>query len=140
MTQFLSSATAEERKYFIFATVRNPLDTAVTDYLKLRHNHKGQYTNPAQRIENGGQVTKRHREEFDFIQNSGADLATFISKYRSGLYNNWFLVGYRRFDYVLRYERLAEEYESVISQLGLELVRPLPRVNPTKEKKLCRVL
>ena len=55
-------------------------------------------------------------------------------------YNNWFLVGYRRFDYVLRYERLAEEYESVISQLGLELVRPLPRVNPTKEKKLCRVL
>src|SRR5690606_30771815 len=80
ITLFLSRASREEKSYFKFATVRNPLDTAVTDYTKMLGNHKGQFTNPEMLLENGGFITKQHLEEFHFIHANNADFPTFFKK------------------------------------------------------------
>jgi len=134
VTQFLGSATAEEKSYFKFATVRNPLDTAATDYAKLKGNHKGQFTNPKMLIENGGHVTKDHLREFRFIQDNTADFSSFFSTFRCKLYNNWFLVGHQHLDYIIRFENLQEGFSEVLRRLRIEQVEAIPHVNKTKGK------
>lgn len=41
-------------KYFTFATVRNPLDQAVSHYTRRKNNHRGQYAHPVNFDRNGG--------------------------------------------------------------------------------------
>lgn len=134
LTQFRSQASASEKKYFVFGTVRNPLDSAVTDYSKLQSNHRDQYTNEDLLIARGGHITPRHLEEFDFVHNQGADFPAFMQRFRRKIYHNWFLIGSARYDFVLRFENLRADYAEVIGRLGLDLVRELPHVNPTKKK------
>ena len=43
---FLRIATDEQKKYFTFSCIRNPLDDVVSIYLKYRHNHGNSFTNP----------------------------------------------------------------------------------------------
>jgi len=134
LTQFMAQATPDERKYFIFGTVRNPLDAALTDYYKLESNHREQFTNPAMLMSNGGHVTAQHLKEFELVHRQGASFPEFLKAFRKKVYHNWFLVGASRFDYVLRFENLSTDYARLIQLLGIELVRDLPHVNPTKKK------
>ena len=134
VTQFLGSASRDERGYFKFATVRNPLDTATTDYAKLKNDHKGQFTNPAMLLRNGGHVTADHLREFNFIHDNAADFASFFKRFRARLYNNWFLVGDQHFDHVIRFESLQEGFAHVLERMGIKQVEPIPHVNRTKGK------
>ena len=44
--EFLKIANDKEKKYFVFAVLRNPLEIAVTVYEKMKSNAKGNFTNP----------------------------------------------------------------------------------------------
>ena len=134
VTQFLAQASTEEREYFKFATVRNPLDSATTDYAKLKSNHKNQFTSDRARIENGGHVTLQHREEFDYVHNQGMSFAEFLKRYRSRIYNNWFLIREAELEYVIRFEHLQEGFSEVLNRVGATEMGPLSHVNPTKQK------
>lgn len=135
LTQFMRQASPDERKYFKFATVRNPLDAAVTDFFKLKGNHKGQYSNPDAYIENGGHVTAEHRKRFRFIQDNDAEFPEFFRRFHNKIYNNWFLVGHTQFDFVIRFENLQADYAEALKRIGVEMVQPLPHINPTRLKK-----
>ena len=134
VTQFLGAATPAQKKYFKFATVRNPLDASATDYAKLKNDHKGQFTDPSKRIENGGHVTADHLREFNFIRDNDASFAAFFRKFRGKLYNNWFLVGDAHFDYVIRFEDLQTGFSEVLDRLDIVQQEPIPHVNRTKGK------
>ena len=55
--QFLEIASEQEQRYFVFSTIRNPLDVTVTLYFKYKSNHKGAFTNPNRWKANGGDIT-----------------------------------------------------------------------------------
>lgn len=137
VSQFLNQATKDEKAYFKFATVRNPLDYMVTQYFKYKSNHKGQYTNPQALLVNGGHVTNEHLKHFRFVNEEGRAFPDFLMEFFNKTYNNWFLLGKQHFDYVIKFENLQEEYKKVIDMMGLEYHRPLPHINPTagKEKR-----
>ncbi|MEM7468154.1 MAG: sulfotransferase family 2 domain-containing protein [Pseudomonadota bacterium] len=135
LSQFLGQASKEERKYFKFATVRNPLDTAVTDYCKLEGNHKGQYTNPSALLKNGGHVTEEHLAQFNFIHDNQADFSDFMREFRNKIYHNWFLLGSEQMDFVIRFEDLQSGYKEALKRIGVQTPRDLPHVNPTKKKR-----
>ncbi|MEO0578888.1 MAG: hypothetical protein AAFZ58_09380, partial [Pseudomonadota bacterium] len=97
--------------------------------------HKGQYTNPAMLIENGGHITADHLREFNFIRDNNADFSAFFAKFRAKLYNNWFLVGDQHLDYVIRFENLQDGFSEVLSRLDIEQEEPIPHVNRTKGKE-----
>ena len=135
ITLFMGQATKETKGYFKFATIRNPLDTAVTDYNKLLGNHKGQYTNPDQLLKNGGFVTDQHLREFAFIHDNDADFSAFFKRFRNKLYNNWFLVGDQHYDHIIRFESLQDGFSEALNKIGIEQVEPVGHANPTKMKK-----
>jgi len=130
-SQFRAQASADERKYFVFGSVRNPLDTIVTEYFKYRTNHAGAYTDPARRDDKGGWVEERQMERYEFV-GRGADFAAFFARYYTTIHHNWVLIG--RFDRVMRFENMANDFPATLRQLGIEPVRELPVSNRTQRE------
>lgn len=124
-SEFRKQATCDELEYFVFAGVRNPLDVVVTDFFKYRSNHKGAYTDREGR---GRWVTPEHEERFRYVAENG-DFDTFLHKFYKSVYNNWFLIGHRRFNYVMRFENLEADFSKVLEQLEIQPTEPLPITN-----------
>jgi hypothetical protein len=130
---FLSVASEEEKQYFVFSGIRNPLDAAVSTYLKLKTNHKGKYTDPERRRSRGGFVTGRMLKRYRFVQNS-ADFAAYFDKFFWIPYDNWSSLAHERFDFVMRFENLQDHFAEVLDWLDIQQARPLPLVNRTSDK------
>jgi len=49
LSDFLAVASPEQRGYFVFTAIRNPLDDAVSDYFKYLTDHRARYSRPLPR-------------------------------------------------------------------------------------------
>ena len=133
--EFKSRAKKKEKKYFVFAVLRNPMEIAVTIYEKMKANAKGNFTNPNLFSENGGHITKKHREEFNFIHNEKATFQQYFKKFFTKPYDNLASLTVDFCDHVIRYESISEDYLRVLKEIGVENPRPLPIANKTEGKK-----
>jgi hypothetical protein len=134
--EFLKKANDEERKYFAFSCVRNPLDDAVSVYFKLKSNHRGDYTNPEKLAENGGWVTKRRLAKFTYIHDHDASFSEFFLVFYKLPYDDMNCVSGHQMNYIMRFESLSSDFMNVLHRLGIEPVRDLPVVNKTAERGL----
>ena len=132
-SEFLSTANKEEKKYFVFATVRNPLDYIATLFYKFKTNHNGMYKDPSQFQRNGGWLSDDHLVKFDFVQKN-PDFNLFFQHFYNSIYNNWVLLGHKRFDFILRFENLQNDFKTVLELMGIKPIRDLPVVNKTDRK------
>jgi Sulfotransferase family len=132
---FLKVATEEEKDYFVFSCVRNPMDIAVTKYFKHKTGHK--YRNPSapttRRSNAIGHVL--HRRIGRFVRDGGADFETFFLRLFRLPYNSWACLDHRKFDFVIRFENIEADFEGVLRRIGIEPVRTLPRTNSTRERE-----
>lgn len=74
--EIVRQAAADEKRYFIFATVRNPLDVAVSQYFKFKTNHKGAFTDPQALAEM--KVGQADLMKYRFVQEIGASFAEYM--------------------------------------------------------------
>lgn len=133
--EFLKVATKEEKEYFVFAVLRNPMEMAATIYSKMKANEKGNFTNSELYVENGGHITKQQREKFDFIHSQNATFQQYFLKYFTKPYDNFSSMTLDNCDFVIRYENIAADYLKVLQCIGIENPRPLPVANKTAGKK-----
>ena len=132
---FIKVATAEEREYFVFGVSRNPMQIAVTVYEKMKANTKGNFTNPELFLENGGHITKKHREMFNFIHFNLATFQQYFNKFFKKPYDNLASLTISNCDYVIRYENIADDYLTALKKVGIKKPAPLPFANKTDGKK-----
>ena len=134
--QFLATARPDQKGYFAFSCIRNPLDATVTNYFKHKTNSGGVFTDPGRWRRNGGWVTDRDLERFRFIRDTGADFATYFRRfYRFPPYDNWSSLAHKRLDFVIRFENLQDDFAHVLAMLGITPRRPLPVHNKTAERE-----
>lgn len=159
--EFLRMAGSNERSYFVFSAIRNPLDDAVSRYFKLKTDHSQRHSHPirsryvvgVRRAEQmlgkdmGMDLTTRpparrrsvvdrlENRKFRFIRDRGADFSTFFLRYYRVPYDNWSRMGHQRFDFIIRFENLQEDFETALRLIGIEPKRPLPVLNQTKARK-----
>lgn len=129
---FRAHCTPEQRRYRVFASVRNPLDAFVTEYYKFLNDHKGDYSNTDNYESNGGWIVKEHVEKYQFTVRHGDDFPAYFRKFLCSTYHNWFLLGHKRFDYVMRFENIAEEFDQMLSRIGVPDPKPLPVSNKSE--------
>jgi hypothetical protein len=122
---FLRVATPEQKRYFVFSGMRNPLDERVSLYWKYRTDHHRKYSRRY------GRMAERQQRAFHEVASEHADFATFLRHYHRRPYDNDMLVHHARMDDLIRFENLQDDFARVLRRLGLEQVRPLPVVNPT---------
>jgi hypothetical protein len=103
------------------------LDVVVTLYFKFKTNHR-EYTNPKK------QFTKSALKKFHFVKSTNADFVTFFQKFDRLPYDNWSSLSHDRFDFIIRFENLQQDFAKALELIGLEQKRPLPRANRTAGK------
>ena len=114
---FLAVANDNEKKYFAFAGMRNPLDIVVSRY-HLRGLGKG------------GQL-KQHL----FLKENNYDFDKFFLRFFGrGIYDDQRTRKYHLLDFIYRYENLQEDFSFILNRLGISQVRPLPVRNQTPNK------
>jgi hypothetical protein len=133
-SEFQRIASPEEKRGFVFAGVRNPLDAAVSIYFKYRINHKGKYTNPKRLAKHGGNIGSGSLRKFDFIRNNNADFPIYFEKFYKLPYGSLISLAHRHCDSVIRFEDLQDDFSKVLKLMEIKQKRPLPQTNRTSEK------
>lgn len=156
---FLRVADEDEKRYFVFSGVRNPLDDAVSHYFKLKTDHHGRFTDQARRryrlgntgadvyrrsgLNRRGERPVRRRlnerldnRKFDYIHRRDADFADFFRRYHWLPYDNWSRLSHGAIDRVIRFEHLRDDFAAVLDALSLEMKRTLPVMNKTSDKEV----
>jgi hypothetical protein len=132
--EFLKIASADEKSYFVFSCIRNPLDVAVTIYHKCRSNDFRSI---------GDWEGKHHflrhwlieQRKNALIESTRSDFTShFMRTYRFP-HSDWSSLSHRDFDFVIRYENLQDDLARVLDLLEIEQIRRLPLVNITDGKR-----
>jgi len=133
--EFIKAATPQEKEYFVFAVLRNPMEIVVTVYEKMKANAKGNFTNSDLFKENGGHITKKHRIKFNYITDNNATFQEYFLKFYSNPYDNYSSMTIDNCDFVIRYENIAEDYLLALNKAGVDSPLPLPVANKTAGKR-----
>ena len=132
---FLKVASPEQREYFVFSSIRNPLDDAVTQYFKCKTDPAGSFSGLKQDFWFRRMAFSYRIRRYDFTKKYDADFPTFFRRFYRLPHDNWSCLAHKQFDYVMRFEHLPDEFEQVLQKLNIEPVRRLPHVNQTQEKR-----
>lgn len=119
---FMRIANSEEKKYFIFSGIRNPMDSAVSNYFfrKLGYEKKNKIN------------LKKHF----FIETTHADFTSYFHKYISkNIYENWKTKKFHKLGFVYKYENIQTDFSKILEIIGEKQKRPLPILNTTPEKE-----
>lgn len=130
--EFCRRATAAERQYFVFGTVRNPMDEVVSRYFRLVSDHKGVFSDPGRGRSLEAEPVDRQR--YDFVRSRRADFDTFFLRYHRRAFGSLIDIDSDRYDAVIRYESLQADFSHVLRRLGIREVGPVPVTNATSGK------
>ena len=130
--QFLKIATQEEKNYFVFAAVRNPMDRVTSQFVRMT-NKQRDYLNPPRKQPF---ITQKYLQwKFLWVQKHKPDFFTFFKKFYKLPYNDYSMFFDKHIDHVLHFENLEDDFNKTLKILGIKPVRPLPFLNTTKAKK-----
>ena len=133
--EFEKNSTEEEKKFFVFAVLRNPMEIAVTIYEKMKSNSKGNFTNPELFTENGGHINKKQREQFNYIHNNNASFQEYFTKFFKKPFDTFGSTSLDKCDYIIRYENITQDYKTALKKAGIKNPKALPIANKTSGKK-----
>lgn len=133
--EFMQIATPEEKTYFVFSCIRNPMDEIVSSYCKHKSNQNDVYTNPKKWLKNGGFINNADLERYNFIKDNDADFPAFFMRFCKSPYDNWSSLSHHKFDFIIRFENLQEDFATALRLIGIEQKRPLPAKNRTCGKR-----
>ena len=117
------------RGYRVFSSVRHPIDQAVSSYFKLKTDHRG--TN-ARDAEASGSRSDRVKA----VEQGEVDVSTYIEDVvaRHTFAPVWVL-SQRSSEFVLRFERIVEDFDEMLRRLGITPCRTLPVRNETSRPR-----
>jgi hypothetical protein len=136
---FARSLPQEHRDYFVFCSIRNPLEDIVSIYNIYRTNASGRALPEFYR--NYRWYIRRHqlrRAKF-FSARGDKSFQEFFRRFFRWPYVKPRVAAelhHARFDYVIRVEKLQDEFAAVLERLGLRQVRPVPVVNRCGEDSI----
>jgi hypothetical protein len=134
-TDFLRFASDDEKEFFVFSSIRNPLDVMISRYRKFETNHGGRFSNVELYRRNrsdGLGISDDLLAKYNFAYEMNSSLANYIQKFYRLPYSSWANLSHHEMDFVIRFENLQEDFSTVLALIGIGQVRSLPRINETK--------
>lgn len=130
---FLMQASQDEKEYFVFSSIRNPMDKILSLYFKYKTDHR-KYGDPQTYKRDNVLVARLLQSQFRYVQKNDASFSKFFKRYYRLPYDDWSSLDHDRMNFVIRFEHLSQDFENVLNLLGLKPVRPLPVINKTAER------
>lgn len=134
LREFSRQASADEKKYFVFSSIRNPLDKTLSLYFKYKVKHRD-YTNPKIYKRGNPLIGWLLRRQFQFVQERDASFEEFFRKFYFLPYDDWSSLDHQNLDFVIHFERLSDDFHEALKRIGIDPVRPLPVTNKTAGKE-----
>jgi hypothetical protein len=131
--EFARQATVDQKDYFVFATVRNPLDEAVSRYFKLKTDHQGAFTDPEAMTALKSDAADQ--QKYAYVHEQEATFESYFRQYHRRPFNNLLALSESRLDFVMRFEDLQAGFRQALNHLGLNIVRPVPVQNKTAQRR-----
>ena len=114
-------------EHYVFSCIRNPMDEVVSIYLKYKTDQITEYT----QLENHKRAVL---DRYSFARNTNNSYQDYLKKFYKLPYDNWSCLSHKQFNYVIKFENLQGDFQTVLKEIGLKQRRPLPIVNTTKQK------
>ncbi len=141
--EYCKTATEDEKKYTTVGSIRNPLDQAVSMFFKYKDDkgYREAFSKGSIKRKGYGSLlrkflsTKRNKNRWKYIQENDPSFETYFLKYYKLPYSNWSILNHKQFDYIIRFEKLNEDYRRIFREIGVPIERDLPRTNVTAQKK-----
>ncbi|MBD8488749.1 sulfotransferase family 2 domain-containing protein [Echinicola sp. CAU 1574] len=140
---FLRQASEEEKKYKVIVSVRNPLDRTVSLYFKYMSNHDGIQKDQIKSVGNKNIIQKGGialankilKKRASSVAGGKMTFPEFIKEFYSMPYSDWHSMYYDRYDYIIRFEHLSDDFTKALKTVGITPIRELPVINVTKKDK-----
>jgi len=130
---FLRHSSPHERTYRVIASLRHPGDVVLTQFIKIKTDHKQRYSKPsAWQLQN--RVSRKELLRYADIQRRRFSFAEYFLFYHRGFYNDFAATLPPRLFRLIRYDRLQDDFRDTLLDLGMQPIRPLPLVNKTEGK------
>lgn len=127
----LKNVNSLYQNYYIFTNIRNPLDKIVSVYLKTKNDHNHKFT----RNEYYGPLGLLFFLRMHLRHQRTVRQASFYGFLKSfPVYDEQSRLYVKRCNKLIRFESLTDDFATVIRDLGLELVRHVPKRNETAGK------
>ncbi|MBE9541762.1 MAG: hypothetical protein IMF01_05540 [Proteobacteria bacterium] len=136
--EFERQCSKEEKDYFVFCSVRNPMDDAASLYMKFMTDHDKAYSEEKWRLDKGGYMSKRRVALYKYLKNVDNSFASFLRKFydfKNFPYTSNSDINAGFCSATIRFENLEKDFDAILNKVGIEKKRPLPRKNPTRAKK-----
>jgi len=126
--EFRRQASDDERGYFAFSAIRNPLDDAVSRYFKLKTDHHQRFSDVSRQRHRRPLNSLLDTRMYRYIATTDADFSTFFLHFYRMPFDTWASLDHQSFGSVMRFERLADDFDATLRRIGIEPVRPLPEI------------
>ncbi len=125
---FLQTASKDQKNYFVFSGIRNPMDMVVSEYLKLKND-------PYERFKKEGSSDHKKAKIYKKINTENLSFQQYFKENYKLPYDNWSSLSHSKFDYIIKFENIQNDFREVLERLNIPQKRPLPVRNKTKEKE-----
>lgn len=130
--EFMNQASKAEQQYFTFTIIRNPLDSIVSAYHKIKSDHNKRFSRGA--YKDGRPIAKRAIEAYRFIAERDASFADYFAVFHQDEFRRpRHETTVQKVDYCLRFENLQEDFNATMNKIGLPSAK-IPVYNATKGK------
>jgi hypothetical protein len=136
--RFLKTASPEIRTYTPVSNIRVPLDQAVSMYFKYKNDKElgDLMLTGKNKKQNGTSLRlylsiRRHKTRAGYVLNNNATFEQYFFKFYKLPYSDWSVLDHKKFEHLIRFEHLAEDYKKVFTEIGVPVRRDLPAANKT---------
>lgn len=131
--EFQQLAAPAEKRYFTFATIRNPMDSVVSAYFKKKNDHNGRFSRGT--FKNGRPIGVRAMAEYRFIVDNDADFAAYFLEFYKDVYQiPRHEATVRSVQTILRYESLDTDFATLLAKKWNRPELKIPVFNQTAGK------
>jgi|TARA_R110000737_G_scaffold306646_1_gene314367 hypothetical protein len=130
--QFLSNATNQEREYFKFAGIRNPLDSIVSQFLKMKNDYDRKFARGI--FGSGKPISDGALAKYHFIQSTNASFEDFFKKFVTPeFFKPHQETTISHMDFIIRFDKLQDDFTKLTTLLDIPTIK-IPVINATKHK------
>lgn len=129
LTKLLRILNKKDTNYFVFATVRNPLDKILSTYYKLQSYWTWE------EIKTRSYLTRLYltRRKI-FLEKNDYNFEKFFLKFYKLPYVSVEQIEKHKYDYIMHFETLQTDFNNILNELNLDKSITLPKKNVTSNR------
>lgn len=134
-SEFMAQASDDEKKYYVFIGIRNPLDRVVSDFVKRKVSKSKSYKDALELKGRKRFFEARRMWSAKRIKKDNYTFYKYLKEIKNKPYDDMSTMYRDKFDGIIRFESLNNDFEKILNEIGIRQKEKLSLFNKTPTKK-----